>query len=177
MVIRILRPALLLFSCLGLLCNPLCAWEVDKPKEQRRAAMALDVVLGARGTLSGELRDRQGRIRPRIPVVLWKGENVVQRVRTDTKGRFQFAGLRVGVYRVIAPDASVGCRAWTAKIAPPAARQSLLLVADDVSARGQQPLKERFVANPFVMGTVIAAAIAIPIAIHNSGDDDAPDGS
>lgn len=177
MVIRILRPALVLFSCLGLLCNPLCAWEVAKGKKNRRPAIALDVLLDGKGTLSGELRDRQGRAIPRTPVLLWKGEYPIQHVRTDDQGRFAFSGLRVGVYRVASRRASVACRAWTAKIAPPSARQRLLVVAQNVSARGQQPLKERFIANPFVMGTVIAAAIAIPIAIHDSGDDDGPDGS
>ena len=51
--------------------------------------------------------------------------------------------------------------------APPAASQSLLLVKDGETIRGQQPIANLF-TSPLVIGLVLAAAIAIPIAVNNS---------
>jgi len=51
----------------------------------------------------------------------------------------------------------------------------LTVVADQQVVRGQQPFSAIF-TNTLFIGLVIAAAIAIPIAVHNSQDDQ-PSGS
>jgi hypothetical protein len=42
----------------------------------------------------------------------------------------------------------------------------VLVVADSAVARGQRPIGE-ILCNPVLIGLLIAAAIAIPIAVHN----------
>lgn len=140
-------------------------------------SLALDVTLDDGGSVRGEIRDAQGQLKPGTAVALWRGQNEVQRVRADQHGAFRFVGLTGGMYRITTPDTTVHCRFWTAGHAPPASRQGLLIVTNEYSERGQQPINEVFCFNPFLMGTIIAAAIAIPIAVHESGDDDLSDGS
>jgi|GEM_PF-3094914 len=138
--------------------------------------LALDLALDAQGSLSGEVRNEQGQLQVDTDVVLWQGSRMLQRTRTNQRGQFRFTRLRGGMYRIATPDVTLACRAWTAKLAPPNARQSLLVVANMYSARGQQPINEVFCFNPFLMGTIVAAAIAIPIAVHDDGDGQLSDG-
>lgn len=138
--------------------------------------LALDIALGEQGSLTGEVRDAQGQLAVNTDVVLWQGNQMLQRTRTNKRGQFRFANLRGGLYRIATPDITLECRAWTAKHAPPSARESLLVVANMYSARGQQPINEVFCFNPFLMGTIVAAAIAIPIAVHDDGDGQLTDG-
>jgi hypothetical protein len=70
---------------------------------------------------------------------------------------------------------SVTCRAWTHAAAPPAATDQLTVVDGPPLIRGQQPFSAVF-TNPLFIGLVIAAAIAIPIAVHNAQHDH-PSGS
>jgi hypothetical protein len=51
----------------------------------------------------------------------------------------------------------------------------LLVDGSQGIARGQQPICD-LLTNPLVIGLVVAAAIAIPVAIHNA-DNDSPSGS
>ena len=175
MGIHVFRSTFVTVFCVGMLAPPLLASEPNSQTQKREAE--LDVALDANGVLTGEIRNQQGRPQANADIVLWQTGELLQRRRTDHLGRFQFPGLRGGLYRVATSNATVACRAWTSRAAPPKSRTSLLIVANQVSARGQTPINEVFCANPFLMGTVIAAAIAIPIAIHNSGDDELPDGS
>ena len=122
------------------------------------------------------MRNAQGQLQLDTDVVLWQGNQMLQRTRTNERGQFRFTRLRGGMYRIATPDITLACRAWTAKLAPPSARQSLLVVANMYSARGQQPINEVFCFNPFLMGTIVAAAIAIPIAVHDDGDGQLSDG-
>ena len=138
--------------------------------------LALDIALDVHGSLSGEVRNAQGQLQLDTDVVLWQGNQMLQRTRTNERGQFRFTRLRGGMYRIATPDITLACRAWTAKLAPPSARQSLLVVANMYSARGQQPINEVFCFNPFLMGTIVAAAIAIPIAVHDDGDGQLSDG-
>lgn len=176
---RTLRASLSTLACLGMLAAPL--WAADPgivlQSVKTSKPLALDVKLDSQRGLSGEVRDTQGKLQARANVQLWQRKQLLQRVQADATGKFRFADVRGGFYRIQTAQSGVACRAWTAVAAPPAARESLLVVTNIYSARGQQPINEVFCYNPFVMGTIIAAAIAIPIAVHNSDDDDAADGS
>jgi hypothetical protein len=46
------------------------------------------------------------------------------------------------------------------------------MVAGEGVERGQRPFSD-LLSGPLLIGLLIAAAVAIPIAIHNSQDDDA----
>jgi hypothetical protein len=93
--------------------------------------------------------------------------------RSDVDGQFLIAGVPAGVYQVATSNAAVPCRCWAEGTAPPAAVERLLLVEEETIVRGQRPFRELIFSPPVILATLIIAAIAIPVAIHNSQDDDA----
>ena len=133
------------------------------------ATTILDLSLGISGRLSGQVIDAQGKPMPQRTVVVQRtpGGEVVQSL-TDREGRFSIENLKGGMFQISAGSASVLCRCWTANTAPPSAIRQLLLVSDDSISRGQRPIGELLFSNPILIGLIIAAAIAIPIAVHNS---------
>lgn len=177
MRLRLLRSTMMLLACLGLLTSPVLAAEPVVPGPNVNQRLVMDMVLTEAGGLRGEVWDSLGHPQIAADVMLWKDTELVGQTRTDADGQFQFEGLRTGMYRLATPEATVACRVWGKTVAPPNARQSLLVVTNMYSARGQQPINEVFCFNPFLMGTIIAAAIAIPIAVHDSGDGQLADGS
>lgn len=89
---------------------------------------------------------------------------------TDQDGRHTFRGLTGGVYQLQTDQGVCVCRVWTTSAAPPSAAKSLLIVNDVRVTRGQRPIREMFRSDPLLMTAIVAAAIAIPIAIHQSRD-------
>lgn len=89
--------------------------------------------------------------------------------KTDANGRFAFAGLNTGVYEVTVPDGRKVYRVWTADTAPPAAKPVALIVSRTDIIRGQHGMRtiRNLLANPCFVAAGIAAAIAIPVALHN----------
>jgi hypothetical protein len=84
----------------------------------------------------------------------------------DRQGRFVFEDLGGGVWQVSSGAAVAVCRCWAANTAPPSATEQLLLVSPAAVQRGQRPIEE--LTTPILIGLVVAAAIAIPIAVHNA---------
>jgi len=135
-----------------------------------------DVVLDDSLQLRGRLVTRSEEPVAATTVSLLAKGDPPRTVTTDAEGKFVFTLQRGGTY-VIAANRSVHvCRAWQANTAPPAARAEVTLVDDPAVVRGQQPIQDVLICHPILLGTIIAAAIAIPIAIHNSGSDQ-PSGS
>ena len=178
MRLHTLKSTLAALACFGMLAGPLMADDPHRilsPQDKGRPLIH-DVALDANRSLHGEVRDVDGKVQPNTDVSLWLGAVMVQRARTDRFGHFVFRGLRGGAYQIRTAATSFTCRAWTAATAPPRAQTTILLLSNTGSVRGQQPLNEAFAFNPFLMGALIAAAIAIPIVLHNS-DQDLPEGS
>lgn len=141
------------------------------PPKHQTAGTVVDLSLGAGGRLSGQLLDAQGTPMPHKAVVLQRipgGEAV--RAVTDGEGRFAVEQLTGGMVHISSGDASMLCRCWAANTAPPSAVREILLVSHDTTTRGQRPIGEVLFSNPVLLGLIIAAAIAIPIAVHNSKD-------
>ena len=109
---------------------------------------------------------------------------------TGADGRCQFSDLTGGVYQFTFLNQSKSVRLWTSSAAPPHAVTELLLVGDQTVARGQcdcegpcdggcgavdgpDPFVGIFGSEPIMIGMLVAAAVAIPIAVHNSQSDDA----
>lgn len=130
-----------------------------------------DVALGVLGELRGQLLDAQGRVRANEFVMVQRPGQAPIRVQTDDQGRFVVAGLSGGAYQVFAKESAITCRCWTAQTAPPVARQELLVVTGEGVQRAQRPFGDLLFSTPVLVGLVIAAAVAIPIAVHNSQDD------
>jgi hypothetical protein len=134
-----------------------------------------DIALASDHALRGVIVDTSGRPCAGSTVVLLRGAGVTHETTTNDRGEFIFPDVRGGLYRITSRDQTSSvcqvCRVWTPEAAPPAARPLVLLFADAGVTRGQQPIRELFVCHPVLLGALIAAAVAIPIAVHNSGDD------
>lgn len=141
----------------------------------------VDVNLGHNGVLFGQLVDRQGRQLPVSEVRITNGVREWTSY-TDNEGNFRVAGLVGSTYQVQAAGQTQIVRAWAPGTAPPQAVDGVLLVHDSSVVLGQHcgtPVCGSMVrgakhplANPFILGGIVAAAIAIPVAIHNANQDD-----
>ena len=131
-----------------------------------------DIALGNAGELRGQVLDIQGQARPKLPVRIARQGEEVARTETDQHGRFAVQGLNGGLYEVQTPIGTNVYRAWTPGTAPPSAVTEAMVVPDENLIRGQmrggQALS--WLANPWVLAGIVAAAIAIPLALD---DDDA----
>lgn len=162
------------FACLTwLLPSHVIAAEVQgtKPPVPAVRPVVRDIALGSNGSMSGQLVDVQGRGRANQIVVIKRQGGDPVKTQTDKDGRFNLSGLSGGTYQIATLDSAAVCRCWSEKTAPPAARKELLLVSGEGIERGQYPFSDMLFSAPVLIALVIAAAIAIPIAVHNSQDD------
>jgi hypothetical protein len=129
-----------------------------------------DVALTSAGELRGQVLDTQGVPQPNIKVSIGQANQQPILVTTGSDGEFSVRGLSGGVYAVRTLQGSSVYRVWAPRTAPPSAQRGVLVVNNGQVVRGLAGA--RMLANPWVMGLVVAAAIAIPLAI-DSGDDSA----
>ncbi|MBN2475484.1 MAG: carboxypeptidase regulatory-like domain-containing protein [Pirellulales bacterium] len=95
--------------------------------------------------------------------------------KTDCNGHFAFNGLHQGAYRVAAANGHRDVRVWSPGVAPPAVQSGVLVVAggDTVRAQDGGGLMG-FVTSPLGLGLIVATAVAVPVAIHNSKSPSSP---
>jgi hypothetical protein len=133
----------------------------------------LDVRLNAEGTLAGRVVTNQGS--PVIGAMVQlqgRHPDPPRMASTDTEGCFAFAGLSTGLFQVTCDSIVQYVRIWSLESAPPAAVARLeLMPSATPTVRGQQPLCNLFCNEPIMIGVLVAAAIAIPLALHDSGDE------
>ena len=184
-------------AAFAMLAAPVSAAEgTRRSKEQ-----VFDIKLSKNGTLVGQVLTSSGQAQAKSDVVAVSQRQVVSRATTNAQGVFQLLLPKAGVYRIAMQDRSFTIRAWQGELAPPAARSSLLCVAQDVTVRGQcgcgapgpcdcgvpacgpcDPCGAgvfggggggltSILTNPVVIGLGVATAIALPIALDD--DDDA----
>lgn len=175
---RITNPVSIVTSLAMLAMNPALA---THPEPTSPAPMTVDVSLAADGVLRGYVVNAQGVPRPEVEVHLTSPAGNVVATVSDAKGRFGFRGLAGGSYQLETEYGVVLCRAW-AKAAPPRSAATLLLVHDAAVARGQWAAPpavngavsrmKRVMTNPLAVATIVGAAVAIPVAIHNANQDD-----
>jgi hypothetical protein len=129
-----------------------------------------DAALQPGGVLHGQVVDAQGRAIPNTAVRLVRSgsEGPAAVTETNRDGRFEFAGLSGGVYRLETAAAGNMYRLWMPEAAPPAASSAALLVQGDATVRGN--LGSLHWLEWTLIGIGVAAAIAIPLAL---ADDDA----
>jgi len=148
-----------------------------------RALTVVDVALQADGVLHGQIVDKQGRPLVAAEVQIQSAAtDKPWRSQTDAQGRFQFTGLSGANYSLQVGPQTQLLRVWAAGTAPPSATSGVLMVQDSdvilaqncgspvcgsAVKKAKHPL-----ANPWIIGGLVAAAIAIPVAIHNADDDD-----
>jgi hypothetical protein len=136
----------------------------------RAQGKVVDIALHQGGLLVGQVVDASGKSQEGQQVAVIRGNEVVAKGVTAKDGQFQIAGLQGGTYQVQSNIGSTSCRFWAPQTAPPSAAKGLLMVNSEELARGQGEGVLCFLSNPWVLGALVAAAIAIPLALD---DDDA----
>jgi hypothetical protein len=146
-----------------------------------------DVSLGPDGTLRGTIVGANGYQSPNTPIQFHREGQLVARTVTDTHGHFVARNLTGGVYAVQTPGNVDHYRVWTNQAAPPSALNALNIRGGEI-VRGQYedlppvdgtcydcapgpgpgPGRHGFMANPWLIGLGVAAAIAIPLALDDS---------
>lgn len=159
------------------LCLPAHLLMAGDPPAKPDKPLIRDVALSRGGILQGQLTSRSGQPLAGQTITVARADgSAATKTRSDRDGHFHMAGLRGGVYQVSSPQATGVYRLWTNGTSPPAAVDQLLIVGQGQEVqRGQRPIGD-IITNPLVIGLAIAAAIAIPVAVHNSKKD-SPSGS
>jgi len=140
------------------------------PQPATPAAPAIaDVALQDGGRLLVQTVDTQGVAIAGQTVSVWQNGQQLGSAVSDKDGHLVVAGLRGGVYQVRSGEHGALYRLWAPQTAPPAAQPGVLMVNGQHVFRGQSPIGS-FFANPWVWGTIIAAAITVPIALSNNND-------
>jgi hypothetical protein len=123
-----------------------------------RQAVA-DVALDGSGILRGQLVNPQGvAISSQELVVLQKGQPVAK-AKTNHRGEFQFENLKGGVYVITDGSNAVAARIWTNRMAPPSAKQGVLLVSKELTTRAQLGHHHDLLGG-MNMGTLLIAGVA-----------------
>jgi Carboxypeptidase regulatory-like domain len=181
-------------ACLGLVL-PAGARAADvgrtpAPNAAAQKSSILDVRLGQRGTLAGQVVDAQGR-----PLALTKvnvrsagSATDMAGAVTDFEGRFSVQNLPGGVYEVSSGGGSGVFRLWTGAASPPSANQAVLIVAGGTVNRAQyyagnnygwRPWCPRITNGEVVMGALLIAGVAggIVAIAEGSGNHESQPGS
>jgi hypothetical protein len=175
-VLRICRASTVSLACLTWLLPVPPSFAAPVSSAGTAAPIGIvDVRLDEHGAIHGHVLNAAGQSLADRPVVLQQAGGAVSRAQTDPAGRFVLQQVSGGVHQLMTEQGTVTCRVWTHAAAPPSATDQLTVVAEQPVVRGQQPFSAIF-TNPLFIGLVIAAAIAIPIAVHNSQNDQ-PSGS
>ena len=148
----------------------LAAAEPTAIKSRSQVPQLGDVELGQGGSLSGTIVDEQGRPISAARLSIWRQGRAQGEVQSDARGQFAFTGLRGGVYQLVSPQGATLLRAWAYDTAPPLALQAVVIAPGDEVIRGQQRISDVFRSDAFIVTSIIAAAIAIPVIVHNSRD-------
>jgi hypothetical protein len=161
------------------LCLPVAATNAEQVAPVA-APVIRDVELSNGGLLIGRLLDANGRPLTDADVSVATGGKQLATTRTDVEGVFAVSKLRGGVHEISTSDNVQVCRLWAPGTAPPRVPKSIDLISGPDAVRGQygpppgnRMLREAKVwaTNPWIVGGVVAAAVAIPVALS---DNDGP---
>jgi len=155
----------------GLCCATLLSGQFAQAAQPTlfTTARVADVALSSTGELHGQVLDAQGLPQSQVKVAVGRSNEQPTYVTTDAEGRFAVQGLSAGVYFVQTNQGSGSYRAWAPGTAPPSAQAGVLVVNNEQQVvRGFGPGHgTHLLANPWCMGLLVAAAIAIPLAIDS----------
>lgn len=129
-----------------------------------------DCELGPNGTWQGAVVTAEGVAVPQVTIELSSGNPRQAAVasKTDPSGRFRFDNLQPGTYVLRCGDQVRIYRLWRVGTAPPAAGRGALVVLGEVVYRGK--LYDWVAAHPVITYVGIAAAIAVPVAVIGSAE-------
>lgn len=189
------RKLLVSFAVVGMLVSPIHAASptatsikppVPSPAESAvpklgKQKSLLDVAI-QHGHLVGQIVNANGQPLAMTKFrLLARDQALTVESQTDATGGFRVPVTKSGVYAVACEGQTTALRAWNANIAPPKARESLLIVTRPTE-RGQGQFMANMgnrltplLQNPIYIGAAVAAAIAIPVTLEAMDDDE--DGS
>lgn len=165
------------------LANPTLAASPSKDAaaNSKDRPTAIDVVLTNDGLLAGQLVDPAGNAIEGAAIWLHTPSAPPVKAMTNGRGQFAYRGVPGGVVVVQAGAEAKLTRVWARHTAPPKVQSGVLMVAKRDVLRGQigpNPganalvgRSKRFFANPIALAATIGAAVAIPVAIHNSDSE------
>ena len=157
-------------------CLPQTAFAVELPSGKMPGV--IDVGLLDGGLLVGQVVDAQGAVLKNVSVSVRRQGQEVAKAQTDDRGYFAVRGLRTGMYQIVAAKGHGIYRLWAPGKAPPSAHKGVLVVAGRDMVRGQGPLAATLggigLSSPLVIGAVVAASVAVPVAIRNSERPSSP---
>jgi hypothetical protein len=170
-------------------CLP-CAYAVETPGNSLRVAAGRqaphraairDVALRSDGLLVGRVYSDSMQPEPGVEVTIRIDGQSAAATTTDANGVFAVGGLRGGIHQVSAAGAVENCRLWAPGTAPPSAKPEIRFVrGQDNVVRGQwgQPSgsfldrTQDWLSDPWVVAGIVATAIAVPVILHNTDDDE-----
>lgn len=144
----------------------------------------VDVKLLDGGVLLGQVVTTEGAAQADAPVAILAGNQELATSKTRTDGYFAFRGLRGGVYQLTTADGQGVYRLWAPGSAPPSAQDGALLIAGSNTVRGQTYVNNGlfprlhhgpvgfWLSNPWVLGGIVATAVAVPVILHNRDNDE-----
>jgi hypothetical protein len=162
-----LRGSLVALAMVSMMLPPRGFATQPADDNARPTISIIDVALAEDGSLNGQVLDLQGVPAAGATVAVVHQGEVVATVQTDSQGRYSVSGLNTGLYQVVTAQGITVCRVWTAKAAPPAAQAEALVIDGAHLMRGGLHGRPwgSFLSNPWVLGGIVAAAIAIPLAL------------
>ena len=136
-------------------------------------SQVVDVALLDGGVLIGQVVDAGGASQAAVPVSLQYQGKSVATPKTNKEGYFSLKGVKAGVYQIATKEGHGVYRLWAPGTAPPTAHKGAMIVTGDEVTRAQFGGSGMlaFLANPWVIAGVVATAVAVPVAIHNSNND------
>lgn len=136
----------------------------------------VDVELGPRGQWSGTVLDSAGNGVAGLMARLSSRRGSSVEFTTDTRGRFELAGLAPGVRVLEFGGAPRLYRFWKNGTAPPKSSRNSLIVLEQDVVRGVQGSRIYgwLSDHPALTYTGIAAAIVVPIVVVGSNQDEGP---
>lgn len=167
------KAGAVILACLGMLLptpvlQAAATYEGSRQEAQVRTPVVVDVALDEAGSLRGQVVDAQGKPVVGAALSIHQFDRQTAATVSDQSGRFLVTGLRGGMYRIVAGDATGAYRFWAPGTAPPSARGELLLVLNEQQVLGQFRRLPKWLFNPWVLGGIALAAVAIPVVLHNS---------
>jgi len=170
----IVKTAVVGVTCWAMLLPPslLLAAGAERPKPWTAPPiLGGDVVLAPGGVFQGQVIDTNGRPCEGLPVSLAQQSELTATTTTGTSGQFAIGGVRMGLSVVKAGQTQTIYRVWSRDTAPPSARDAAMVLTGPPAVRGQQGPIGYWLSNPFVIAGIAAAAVAIPVVLHNERAD------
>jgi len=132
----------------------------------------VDIALADGGVLHGQVVDLQGSGTAGVPVSVRTQDREVTSATTTDQGRFSVQGLRGGVYQVATGQGQGVYRLWSAGTAPPSAQKDAIVYTQH--GYGSRGALKMWLSNPLVVAGIVAVAVAVPVALANSGGSSSP---